>query len=158
MTGETLYYADTSNVEAVHSALRILEEVHGSRTTRNLGSEEHVSRLKRSAVEFSSMNVGYIRRTKVPRRFAMDPYSEPPSTWANDGNDHIIMGEDDPGSEAAPQAEAGGQSEADISPDREHVGRIFYNSTQDPEACQEPDNTVFRNPLERQTKAELIMV
>ena len=71
-----MYYADTSNVEAVHSALRISEETHGSRTTRNLGSDEHISRLKRSAVEFSSMNLGYIRRTKVPRRFAMDPYSE----------------------------------------------------------------------------------
>ena len=45
-----MYYADTSNVEAVHSALRISEETHGS--------EEHVSRHKRSAVEFSSMNLG----------------------------------------------------------------------------------------------------
>ena len=88
----------------------------------------------------------------------MDPYSELSGSWANDGNDHIIMGEDDPGSEAAPCAEDGGQSEADVSPDREQVGRIFYNSTQESEVCQEPNNTVFRNPLEKQTKAELIMV
>ena len=161
MTGETLYYADTSNVEAVHSALRISEETHGSRTTRNLGSDEHISRLKRSAVEFSSMNLGYIRRTKVPRRFAMDPYSELSGSWANDGNDHIIMGEEegqDLGSEAAPQAEDGGQTEADVVPDREHFGRTFYNSTEEQDACQEPSNTVSRNPLERQTKAELVMV
>ena len=88
----------------------------------------------------------------------MDPYTELAGSWANDGNDHIIMGEDDPGSEAAPQAENEGQSDAAVSPDREHVDRIFYNSTQEPEACQEPNNTVFRNPLEKQTKAELIMV
>ena len=91
----------------------------------------------------------------------MDPYSELSGSWANDGNDHIIMGEEegqDLGSEAAPQAEDGGQSEAAVSLDREHIGQIFYNSTQEPEVCQEPNNTIFRNPLEKQTKAELIMV
>ena len=76
LTGETLLYADTSNVEAVHHALKMSEQAHGSRTTKNLGSDEHVTRLKRSAVQFSSMNCGYIRRTKVPRRQARDPYSE----------------------------------------------------------------------------------
>ena len=90
----------------------------------------------------------------------MEPYTELTGSWANYGNDHIILDEDDPGSEASPPAEDRGQSEVDVyaSPDREHVGRNFYNSTHEPEACQEPGNTVFRNPLERQTKAELIMV
>ena len=90
----------------------------------------------------------------------MDPYPELAGSWANDGNNNIVLGEEEPGSEAARQAEDGGHSEADVyvSPDREHVGRNFYNSTHEPEACQEPGNTVFRNPLERQTKAELIMV
>ena len=76
LTGQTLLYADTSNVEAVHHALKMSETVHGSRTTKNLGSDEHVVRLKRSAVQFSSMNCGYLRRTKVPRRQARDPQSE----------------------------------------------------------------------------------
>ena len=76
LTGQTLLYADTSNVEAVHHALKVSEQVHGSRTTKNLGSDEHVVRLKRSAVQFSSMNCGYLRRNKVPRRQARDPLSE----------------------------------------------------------------------------------
>ena len=63
-------------MEAVHHALKMSEQTHGSRTTKNLGSDEHVNRLKRSAVQFSSMNCGYIRRTKVPRRQARDPHSE----------------------------------------------------------------------------------
>ena len=76
LTGETLLFVDTSNVEAVHHALKVSEETHGSRTTVKLGSDEHITRLKRSAVQFSSMNCGYIRRTKVPRRQARDPYTE----------------------------------------------------------------------------------
>ena len=165
-TGQTLLYADTSNVEAVHHALKVSEETHGSRTTVKLGSDEHITRLKRSAVQFSSMNCGYIRRTKVPRRQARDPYTE------------LLL----EGDLQQQELEVGGVEQAEHhgeERDEEHHGEEHDEEHQqqaseetqpdlvsvdmDPGAAavgpgQEVDHSTITGPLIRKTKDELIKV
>ena len=155
-------------MEAVHHALKMSEQTHGSRTTKNLGSDEHVNRLKRSAVQFSSMNCGYIRRTKVPRRQARDPHSELQLEATGDIQQQILIGEEQDGLVQLVEPDYFNKKIVDMNkPETMAVDPVSVNvdietllePAEAAEATgQEVDYVTDTTLLTRKTKAELIKV